>query len=74
MKNPNVSELLITGLGVTSAIGQGKAAFITALLQGQQRFAVMQRPYRQKGTAFLGAELPSLFLPGVCQIKLLCVP
>ncbi|TMC16055.1 MAG: polyketide beta-ketoacyl:ACP synthase [Chloroflexi bacterium] len=63
MKNPSPSELLITGLGVTSAIGQGKTAFTTALLQGQQRFAVMQRAYRQRGTAFLGAELPSLLLP-----------
>ncbi len=63
MKNPKPSELLITGLGVTSAIGQGKSAFACALLQGRQVFGVMQRPGRQKGTAFLGAEISSLFLP-----------
>jgi malonyl-ACP decarboxylase len=63
MKNPKPSELLITGLGITSAIGQGKRAFAGALLQGRQVFGVMQRPCRQKGTAFLGAEIPSLFLP-----------
>src|SRR2546421_3030750 len=63
MKNPKPSELLITGLGVTSAIGQGKSAFASALLQGHHVFGVMRRPGRQKGTAFLGAEIPSLFLP-----------
>src|SRR2546421_2008519 len=63
MKNPKPPELLITGLGVTSAIGQGKSAFAEALLQGRPVFGVMQRPCRQKETAFLGAETPSLFLP-----------
>jgi malonyl-ACP decarboxylase len=63
MKNPKPSELLITGLGITSAIGQGKSAFAPALLQGRPVFSVMQRKGRQKGTAFLGAEIPSLFLP-----------
>jgi malonyl-ACP decarboxylase len=58
MKNPNPSELLITGLGITSAIGQGKTAFAGALLQGRHAFSVMQRPCRQRGTAFLGAEIP----------------
>jgi malonyl-ACP decarboxylase len=62
MQNPNPSELLITGLGVTSAIGQGKSAFTEALLQGRQVFSVMQRKGRQKGTAFLGAEISSLSL------------
>jgi malonyl-ACP decarboxylase len=63
MKNPNPSELLITGLGITSAIGQGKPAVASALLQGRHVFGVMRRSGRQKGTAFLGAEIPSLFLP-----------
>ena len=63
MKNPQPSELLITGLGITSAIGQGKTAFAGALLQGRHAFSVMQRQGRQRGTAFLGAEIPSLFLP-----------
>jgi len=46
MKNCNLSELFITGIGITSAIGQGKTAFTTALMQGRHAFAVMQRPGR----------------------------
>lgn len=60
MRNHNQSELLITGLGITSAIGQGKTAFSSALMQGQHAFGVMQRPGRQKGTSFIGAEISSL--------------
>ena len=71
MKNPKLSELLITGLGVTSAIGQGKIAFTEALLQGRPVFGVMQRPYRQKGTAFLGAEISALALPDRLSKRLL---
>jgi malonyl-ACP decarboxylase len=71
MKNPKLSELLITGLGVTSAIGQGKIAFTEALLQGRSAFGVMQRPYRQKGTAFLGAEISALALPDRLSKRLL---
>ena len=71
MKNPKLSELLITGLGITSAIGQGKAAFTEALLQGHPAFGVMQRPYRQKETAFLGAEISSLSLPDRLSKRLL---
>jgi malonyl-ACP decarboxylase len=59
-KNYNQSELVVTGIGITSAIGQGKTAFASALFQGQHAFGVMQRPGRQKGTSFLGAEISSL--------------
>lgn len=61
--------MLVTGIGITSAIGQGQGAFTQALLAGQHKFAVMQRPGRQiptddgVGSAFLGAELPPLVLP-----------
>jgi malonyl-ACP decarboxylase len=80
MKNYNPDEIFITGLGVTSAIGQGKAAFISALLQGQHAFAVMQRPGRQspvpsneagQTTAFLGAEIVSLAMPESLDQKVL---
>jgi malonyl-ACP decarboxylase len=71
MQNLKRSELLITGLGVTSAIGQGKRAFAPALLQGHPVFGVMKRPSRQKDTAFLGAEIPSLFLPDRLSKRLL---
>lgn len=63
MKNWPRAELIITGLGVTSAIGQGKAAFLESLLEGRHRFGVMSREGRQKNTAFIGAEFPSLYVP-----------
>lgn len=63
-------DILITGLGVTTAIGQGQAAFIDALLRGKSRFDVMQRPGRQHpiedGTdpsRFLGAEIATFSIP-----------
>lgn len=60
MRNHSQSELLITGLGITSAIGQGKTTFSLALMQGQHAFGVMQRAGRQKGTSFIGAEISTL--------------
>ena len=56
-------ELMVTGLGVTAAIGQGKADFISALLAGRHAFDVMKRPGRQRESAFLGAELSPLSYP-----------
>lgn len=54
------SEVVVTGLGVTSAVGQGTAAFADALFAGAHRFDVLRRPGRQCDTRFVGAELPSL--------------
>ncbi len=81
MNNPSI---VISGLGVTSAIGQGKQAFSSALFNGQHRFDVMQRPGRQclssvddaevlptKTTRFLGAEIESLLLPKALSNNLL---
>ncbi len=62
-------EIVVSGLGVTAAIGQGKAAFTAALMEGRHRFGVMGRPGRQwvqadgVPTSFLGAEIDSLQLP-----------
>lgn len=50
-------ESVVTGLGVISATGQGKAAFAAALLAGETAFRVMQRPGRQQDSAYLGAEI-----------------
>jgi malonyl-ACP decarboxylase len=50
-------EPVVTGMGVLSAIGQGKTAFTKALLGGESAFRVMQRPGRQRESAYLGAEL-----------------
>ena len=68
MKSYKLEDILITGLGVTSAIGQGKNDFTEALLRGESQFAIMQREGRQftseSGlTKFLGAELSSLTIP-----------
>lgn len=51
--------LVVTGIGVTTAVGRGKADFTRALFAGEHRFAVMDRPGRQSGTRFVGAELPA---------------
>lgn len=56
-------EPVITGMGVISAIGQGKAAFAKALLGGETAFGVMQRPGRQMESAYIGAEIPGIAFP-----------
>src|SRR5215212_273385 len=56
-------EPVVTGMGVLSPIGQGKAAFASALFAGQTAFRVMQRPGRQRESAYLGAELREIVFP-----------
>lgn len=64
-------QLVVTGLGVVSAIGQGRADFLEGLLAGRHAFGVMQRPGRQlpagnasdAASAFIGAEIADLALP-----------
>ena len=70
MSHSEAGPLVISGIGVTSAIGQGKRPFIDALLAGAHRFGIMQRPGRQMpdgpggvGGAFIGAEIADLLLP-----------
>ena len=61
-------ELVVTGMGVISAIGQGKAAFATALLEGKAVFDVMRRPGRQRESAYIGAEIREMaFSPGISR-------
>lgn len=40
-------DAVVTGLGVVSAVGQGKQAFAQALLDGRSAFGVLRRPGRQ---------------------------
>jgi malonyl-ACP decarboxylase len=54
------AELVVSGMGVISAIGQGKPAFFEALLAGRSAFGVMQRPGRQLKSAYLGAEISEI--------------
>ena len=57
-------EISVTGLGVISPIGQGKAAFTDALLAGRSAFKVMTRPGRQSGSAaYFGAEIDEMRIP-----------
>jgi malonyl-ACP decarboxylase len=68
MKVSDTSAMVVTGLGVISALGQGKEAFIAALLNGESRFEVMKRPGRQyrtesAATEFIGAEIASFAMP-----------
>ncbi|PPB08853.1 beta-ketoacyl synthase N-terminal-like domain-containing protein [Brevibacillus laterosporus] len=71
MKNYSQPELYITGIGVTSAIAQGKEGFSSALLRGEHAFGVMKRLGRQKETSFIGAEIASLSYPQPLSKKLL---
>ncbi len=54
---------VVTGMGVVSAIGQGKAPFTKALLDGESAFRVMERPGRQRESAYLGAEIREIMFP-----------
>jgi malonyl-ACP decarboxylase len=69
MRGSDARELLITGAGVTTSIGQGNAMFLQGLLRGDSAFAVMQRPGRQKESAFLGAELEPLEWPAGLKVR-----
>lgn len=71
MTKYNPPEILVTGVGVTAPIGQGKEAFVSSLLSGRHAFEVMRRPGRQKDSRFIGAEIPSLSYPDRLSKKLL---
>jgi malonyl-ACP decarboxylase len=66
-----VTTFAITGVGITTAVGQGRAEVMGALLEGRAAFRVMRRPGRQHATsAFLGAEIDSVRLPDGISKKL----
>nr|UOL51487.1 polyketide beta-ketoacyl: ACP synthase [Streptomyces sp.] len=64
--------VVVTGLGVTTAVGQGKEDFTASLLSGHHAFGVLRRPGRSvpvgtdgSGAAsFLGAEMAEPAMPG----------
>ena len=56
MPSSSAREVVATGLGVVTAVGQGKAAFSEALMHGHGAFGVMQRPGRQLPGAATAAE------------------
>lgn len=56
-------DLVVTGAGVVSAIGQGKQAFAAALAAGRGAFGIMQRPGRRRDKPLIGAEIAELSIP-----------
>ena len=78
------NPLVVSGLGITTAIGQGKAKFAQALLNGEHHFNTMKRPGRQSPVSlpsnegglgsmmpFIGAEIEDLYIPeSACQSSL----
>lgn len=56
-------NLAVTGMGVISAIGQGKETFADALFAGKTAFDVMRRPGRQQESAYIGAEISEMVFP-----------
>lgn len=82
MRSLSRSDLVISGVGVTSAIGQGQGPFVAALLEGRHRFGIMARPGRQRPAAadvaqqelpaaFIGAEIADLSIPATIERSLL---
>ncbi len=64
------ARIVVTGIGITASIGQGRRAFVDALLAGEHRFSMMRRPGRQRPSAaddtaapFMGAEIAELRMP-----------
>lgn len=78
MPSSESTPIVVSGIGVTSAIGQGRHAFIDSLLAGRHRFDVMRRPGRQlPGNSgegcneFIGAEIGELHMPAVVPASVL---
>lgn len=61
MPNATAPEIVVTGIGVASGLGHGKASLIDGLLAGRDVFSVLSRPGRQAPdgkTTFMGVEMP----------------
>ena len=72
MSKMSSDPVCITGVGITSAIGQGKEDVMSALYNAEHRFGYMQRPGRQlpsqkgqeaNGQGFIGCEIQDLIMP-----------
>lgn len=72
-----MADTCITGVGITSAIGQGQADFAEALFAGRSAFDVLKREGRQwpagadAGAPFIGAEIGALRLPETIPRRIL---
>ncbi|WP_045825691.1 beta-ketoacyl synthase N-terminal-like domain-containing protein [Teredinibacter turnerae] len=71
MKNFADNHVAISGIGLTTALGQGKESILPRLYNGEHNFSIMTREGRQLPPGiqhqsippFLGAEIKSLVLP-----------
>ncbi|MNX17535.1 Polyketide biosynthesis malonyl-ACP decarboxylase PksF [compost metagenome] len=70
MGSSNRPDMLVTGVGVTASIGQGKKEYWSALLSGRSAFHFMQRPGRQQESRFIGAEISAMSAPAAISSKL----
>lgn len=67
-----MADLNVTGLGITTAVGQGKTKVRKALMTGDHAFRIMTKPGRQTSMSqFLGAEIDDLTVPPLCDAKLM---
>ncbi|MFE4053265.1 beta-ketoacyl synthase N-terminal-like domain-containing protein [Streptomyces sp. YIM B13518] len=76
MTSPEQRGVVITGLGVTTAVGQGKDDFTAALFEGRHAFAPVRRPGRslpgdESAAPFLGAEIAELSVPEAFPARVL---
>ncbi|SEH40775.1 beta-ketoacyl synthase N-terminal-like domain-containing protein [Magnetospirillum fulvum] len=73
MPNSPPPDIVISGIGVASGLGYGKASLIEGLLAGRDVFGILARPGRQAqdgSTAFIGVELdepPAILSPRVAR-------
>ena len=63
------SEIVVTGVGVLSSIGQGKSAFADALIAGRSAFGTLRRPGRQGVATYLGAEIGEIAFPAEIPLQ-----
>ncbi|CAM2064918.1 PKS-KS domain-containing protein [Sulfidibacter corallicola] len=71
MNSTRQDRPVVTGIGISTAVGMGIPAFTAALLRGDHAFGIMARDGRQRGeTRFIGAELPDFDMPDDLSRKL----
>jgi malonyl-ACP decarboxylase len=64
IKSNNFNDIIVSGIGITSNVGQGKKEFTNALLNGVSNFSILQRPGRvENETSYLGAEITEINYP-----------
>lgn len=65
------NPVCISGIGITTSIGQGKDQVMPALFKGEHNFATMQRPGRQLPESAASSSIPEFI---GCEIVALTMP